>query len=419
MKRLLLILNLLFIFSMRADSVAIIISSPGEYSYSDLTIDPTDLNDCAISIQASDVIVDMSNGFIMQQEGNQIGGFCGIHIAPGLKNIIIRNISIKLLTGIGIQIDEGCENLTIENIMIRDCYAGGILCAGSMSNVIKEAIIHNCYVATCTGADGNPAYGIRLIQCNNVVVQDCIFNGNDGDSVASGFGLSLELCSACKVLNCNGNDNGGSMAGVGISLFQTQWTLVDNCNILNTIARASMNSKAVGISVNQGTHNIVRNCLVKHSNNSLVNSYGFEAFAGSNNLFVDCATKNNSAGALAAGFILYSSELRTSINHCISRANDGGVSGAGYGIYLNTAQNCDIWYNQLLNNTGATGCGLYDTVTNTTNLIAGNTAFGSSTCGFDVTRSSGSFPVVVAQVGDFTPTYSVSKYYNVDFNPGP
>jgi hypothetical protein len=413
----------LFSFAMvlriNADSIAVVIDQPGEYTFQSITANPTDLNDCAISIQASDVIVNFVDSFITQQVGNQIGGFSGIRVADGLSNIIIKNINIKFLTGTGIEFGEGCENIEIENVVIDTCNAGGIIFAGSMSSPIKDGSLKDCFVFSCTGVAGSPAYGIRLIRCDNFKIRDCIFNKNDSATTNSGFGLSLEYCTACKVLDCDANNNGGNALGVGISLYQAEWTLVQNCKVLNSIARASMASKAVGILVDQCTHTVIKNCLVKHSNNSLVDAYGFECCNGSNNLFTHCLTKNNTGATAAAGFNIHGNELKTSVANCKSRGNDGGVSGVGYGIFLDTAQSCDILFNELLNNSGATGYGLVDTVTNTTNLISGNIAFGNTTDGFDVTRTSGTFPLISAQVGDFTAISDKSRLYNVNFDPGP
>ncbi|OQA34152.1 MAG: hypothetical protein BWY54_00880 [Candidatus Dependentiae bacterium ADurb.Bin331] len=401
----------------KADSVCSVIDQPGNYEYgADNIVSPSDPDDAIVCITSSNVVVDLGEHVFAQTPGNTVGGLNGVVISADLKNVTLRNGNIGNVTGAGIIVNEGCENIVIENIQIRECPAGGILLAGTSLNAIKDGSIIDCLVLSCTGNNGGPAYGMRLVECDNFVLKNCVFENNDAGTIASGFGLSLENCDSCKIVDCSAQNNGGNILGVGISLFQCRWAIVRNCNSMNTIARsASGTSKAVGFLINDCDHNTLTDCIVKHSNSSLSQSYGFELLDGSDNMCVLCNSRNNSGATVAAGFAINGTESQTALMECTSRINNGGVAGTGYGIYINGPQNCDIWQNKLIGNTGLIGVGLKDTTTDTTNLIAGNLSFQNTTTAFDVNRTSGSLPVLFATVGDFSTIASASDYENIAF----
>ncbi|MEX0940431.1 MAG: right-handed parallel beta-helix repeat-containing protein [Candidatus Babeliales bacterium] len=417
---LVLIITNVILIPLQAQSICFSIDAPGVYDLSDIEGDPTDVNDAIVCIDSSDVIVDFHNGILFQTAGNQVGGLTGIRVNCGLNNITIRNATIRSLTGKGINVLEGCSNINIENIEIVDCDEGGILFEGTVANSITNGLITNCFIDSCTGADANAAYGLRLIESENISIDNVIFQANDAGTTANGFGASLEFCRVCRMSNCQAVANGGDQLGVGIAVIQSQWTTIEDCDVLNTVARdAASTSRAAGFLLDQSTHSNLENCLSKHNTNLLAQAFGFESNAGNGNLFIQCLSQNNIGDVRAAGFAFRNNELRSSIFRSESRGNNGGASGEGLGIFLDTAQQCDISCNQLNSNTGLTGYGLRDTVTNTTNLIAGNSAFNNTSGGFNVTRTMGTFPVVTAQVGDFSAIADISKYFNIEFTVGP
>ena len=401
----------------RAVSIAQVIDFPGYYQFGDMEGAPTDANDYVISVESNDVIIDFQGAVISQQAGNEVSGFSGVRVAPNFSNVCIKNIAVRGLTGKGMLVEEGCTDVMVEHLTINDCDAGGIVFVGTTADPIKRGVINECLVSSCTGENGGPAYGCRLIECDNVTVQDSTFLNNDGTTVASGFGISMEWCEACKLLDCQANDNGGNTLGVGINLFQSKWTLVSDCKILNTLARAGgSEDRAVGLLVDQSTNNVILNSITHHNNNLVSKSYGFEAKGGSGNVFKGCFAENNVGGTSSAGFALRDTETRSSVYNCESRRNDGGASGVGYGIYLESAQNCDVLFNKVFDNAGATGVGLKDTVLDTTNLIAGNVSFSNATLAFDVVTTGSPLPVLSAFVNDFSAIQNVSDYMNIDFN---
>jgi hypothetical protein len=402
--------------NIKADTICSSIDAPGTYIYGgSIEASPTDDNDTIVCVTSSDVTVDLG-GHVFTQT-NAVPGLDGIRVGPGLKNITIINGEIRGLTGNGILIGEGCEDVTIKNMKIKSCNATGINFAGTIANQIKDGTISECTVSSCTGANGNPAYGIRLTQCSDIDITNCSATGNDAITTNNGFGMSFEWCDGCKIINCDIESNGGNALGAGISLNQSAWCSIDYCRIVSTIARDSgPSSKAVGILLSQCSHCSASECTVKHTANLASQSHGFQSIDGINNTFFLCNSENNLGSTFASGITLRGTENKSGIFECKCRVNDGGISGTGYGIFIDGAQNCDVWYNHLIGNQGASGYGLLDNTTDTTNLIAGNLAFSNTTTGFSVTRTIGSFPVLSANVGDFSTIDSTSDYMNINFS---
>lgn len=401
---------------LNAQSICNVLNSPGlTLIEQDTVADPDITNDSMYCIEASDVILDLGGFTISQDPADPMPGFTGITVSPGLSNIIIRSGTIQGMTGSGIVIGEGCTNVTIEDITILECNASGIILNGNLGNTIKDGSISNCYVYSCTGVASNPTYGLRLIYCDNIVVQDSTFNRNDASTVNNGYGISAEWCTTCRFTDCEASANGGNAIGVGINIYNSEWSTLENCKTINNISRSSGSAQAVGFLIDTSNHTTINQCLSKHNNNAVAQAYGFHATNGSDNILESCQANQNTGGTKAAGFLFDSNEAQSSLLNCLSILNNGGASGDGYGILLDTAQHCDILFNNVSNNTGSTGVGLEDTVINTTNLIAGTIAFNNTTTNYQVTRTSGTFPVVTASLGDFSATTTAGIYVNIDF----
>lgn len=401
--------------SIYADSVCIIVNTPGFGVSGDIVASPTDPNDAIFCIQDSNVVLEM-NGFTISQDPlTTATGFNGIVVAPGLSNVVIRNGTILGTTGMGIIIGEGCSNIMIENVNVISCNATGMFFDGNIASIIQDGLISNCFVYSCTGVDGNPAYGLRMIYCDSVNVENSTFNRNDANTSNIGYGISAEWCTTCNFSNCEANANGGSSLGVGINIYNSQWSLVENCRAINNISRSSGASRAIGFLIDTSSFSIVKDCLSVHNNNALAEAYGFDATNGTNNLFDHCIAKQNVGGTTAAGFLFDNNEVDSSIYNCQSHLNNGGASGSGYGILLDTAQTCDVISNRVIsNNGGVVGVGLKDTVINTTNLINETVSFNNTFTGYQVSRTVGSFPVLTASLGNFS-TIKTAQNTNIHF----
>lgn len=395
-------------------SICTVIDQEGSYEFGGMTGDPTDTDDSLICIRSSNVELDLGDGIYSQVNGNNVAGFNGITIDSGFTNITIKNGTFNRFTGIGISTADNNSDITLENIEIINTAAGGILFNGTSMSPITDCKIKNCIVEKCNGVGGGVAYGLRLIECNNINLQDSSFNNNDAGTSNSGFGASIEFCSNVRFINCSAEQNGGNLLATGFSSSNSDWTLFENCKVINTVAR-NASGRAVGYLFDTSNFSSALSCQATHNSNLVGKGYGFEISDGSDNICLNCLSRNNVGSITAAGFILQGTETGSSIFRCISRSNDGGVAGNGYGILINGPGNCDIWYNQLVDNKGLIGVGLADTTTNSTNLYSGNVAFNNTTTGFDVPRDSGTFPSASSTVGDFSNVTDISQYININF----
>ena len=420
MKRIcVMLLGCLIAQNAQADSIATVITESGTYIFGDLANTPTDGNDACIIVQANNVIIDFQGHAITQS--NSVDGFSGIVVNSGFSNITIRNVKISGLTGKGIVVQDTCTDIFISSVDVELCLAAGIELDGTLTNHIINVDITDSSIISCTGAGASTAYGVRLVRVDNADLGNLTVLQNDAGTIAAGYGISLEFCSSSLVNNCRLNQNGGNSLGVGIGLFNSVGVSVENCEVLNTVARLSSTGEAVGVRLDTCTDCIIRNIDTAGNSNLVATAYGFEAVGGAGNIFENCSGIGNIGGTQAAGFRFGSSESNSSIADSQSRDNNGGSSGQGVGILLDTAQYCDILYNEVMDNKGLTGYGLIDTVTNTNNLIAGNIAFRNTTQSYSVTRGilDGAFPVLSAQVGNFSAIAAASQYMNIDFTVGP
>lgn len=415
MKKLLLMIPLwLTMHSAYGQSICIELVNPGDSLGGSIIADPVEPNDAIFCVIGSDVTIEMNGFTIYQDPLNTVTGLNGIVISPGLSNITIQNGTIGAVSGAGIVVGEGCTNITIQNVNVLQCNELGIIFNGNMSDIIQDGYIYNCYVYSCTGLEGNPTYGLRMVYCDNITVEDSTFNRNDAGTNDVGYGVSAEWCTTCNFVSCDANANGGTTTGVGFNIYNCQWTVLENCNAINNISRSSDPASAVGFLLDTSSYSIVKSCLSLHNNNALAEAYGFEATNGTDNLFVKCIAKQNVGGTTAAGFLFADSETDSSMYDCQSHLNNGGSSGNGYGILLDTAQTCDIIGNKVIGNIGGgLGVGLADTVLNTTNLINQTISFNNTYTGYQVTRTSGSFPVLTASLGNFSTIKTVqnTNYY--------
>ncbi|MCL4361153.1 hypothetical protein M1446_02230 [Candidatus Dependentiae bacterium] len=417
------ILKLLVIFCVitssieiiNSESIASIIDHPGTFGLGiSFQANPTDPNDAIVRITSNDVLLDLSSYKYSQASGNTVGGFDGIFISPGLKNVHIMNGIIGPVTGRGIYIGDGCSQILLENIVIQQSATTGILLDGNLTGTgISTFKIKNCAILTCTGSSGNPAYGMRIINGSNFRLEMCVCNFNDAGISTSGFGFSLENCSNGNILDSTAASNGGFSYGIGFTLNQCSICAFTNCASLNNIARdISLTSSAIGFLMNQCNGIGFINCKAVANRNVSANGIGFQSQNGT--AFINGCFGQGNIGKTAAGFILTGTENGTTIENCQASGNIAiGASGKSFGILLDGSRNCIIDNNNCNRNTGIEGYGLRDTTTNTTNLIYGNVTFLNTTTGFDVTRTVGTFPVLYANVGDFSAIQNASEYMNV------
>jgi parallel beta-helix repeat protein len=145
------------------------INAPGTYT---LTGNLQHVGSTAISIAASDVILDLG-GYTLSGAGGTKGGYgYGVGVAPGASDVIIRNGTIaEFEIEVGVML-HGVTDCTISNVTVRECGGGIAMIDGGGHTIEDNTLDHNTHANisamnsggnliegnTCTGA----AWGIRL-----------------------------------------------------------------------------------------------------------------------------------------------------------------------------------------------------------------------------------------------------------------
>ena len=352
------------------------INSPGTYGFTFLgPLEPQIYNDSLITINSSDVVVDLKNCSFSQT--GTLTGFNGIKINPYLSNIVIKNGCMKDLTGKGIYISDGCSEIQIEKMIINSCDAGGIYCDGSTYGCAGLSITESS-ISTCTGLDYGPAYGLYVKNASNVNITRSYFTYNNSKG-SPAYAAYLENCDSCHFINAVFGYNSGTPLGVGVYMKNCTDSQFLYCSgSYNYLTDNLSTSSAIGF-VFDGTSGsgITQSVAVK--NGALVgNGIGYKILNGSNNLFKECDAQGNSGSNTGAGYVLSGSEDSTHILESYSLSNVGG--SAGYGILIDGATNCTILDNRLNNHSGAVaGVAYLDTSTSNGNVIKHNLYYHNST----------------------------------------
>lgn len=149
-----------------------------------------------IEITASDVSIDL-NGFKI--EGNiEVGSLDGIHVGAGLKNVTVRNGTVKLFFGKGIEAGT-CSNLRVEAVRLVGNGGGGL--AAGLAAMVLDCV-----------ASGNQGDGFNLKQRS--LIKGCIAESNGGD------GIELDDANQARENNCSDNEGNGILV-TGSSNFVT------------------------------------------------------------------------------------------------------------------------------------------------------------------------------------------------------
>lgn len=355
------------------------LNKPGLFQLGmDLECDPTFTGDCIILVNTSDIIIDLNQNTLSQVNGNFVPGFNAITINPGCSNVTILNGTIGEVTGIGIYVSDGCSDIYINDLTVKNCNNAGILFDGILTGTgISGGSIRHSSILTCTGVDGSAAFGLHMIKCKTMIINDVFFSGHDALTTSSGYGISCEYCQAIELSDCKIAATGGNDLAVGIYLMESNNILLKNCLTFGTVARsAQATARSYGI-LAQGCQHIWLNGSTSVSNYNLeAGGVGFALHNGARNLIENSFAQSNVGYSYGAGFELYN-ETESYVTNCKTRGNKAYATGSGYGIYLkDTCTRCYIEDNSLVNNGGvAASYGIMDESPISTNLVLSNYAF--------------------------------------------
>jgi hypothetical protein len=426
---------------------------------------------CSIFINADDVVIDLGNFTLYDNTGATTTGSTGkgIDIASGKKNIVIKNGNIIGYPDTGIYVREGVDNLRIQNVTISQCWKQGIYMLGvtdansSDRNMITNGIIENCVIGRSTGTLTTDAYGLRVTEGFNILVNQCVFNRNDtGTLAADAYGARITSCTNVVFTNCDASGNRGDDAyGFRVDASSVACGFYD-CNAHgNWGEHATANGIGYGFSANTVNACTWENCAANGNQGSVMgngfhfntarycqltgcSSYysksgskgngagegarGFYSTTGEGNIWEDCMSVGaqcdlNLAAAEAMGFDLQS-ETYSMIKGCTSRNNgDNDTNPWGIGIHLQGTTQCIVDNCKMMHNKSDTteqGIGLLDTkpTSNTlvTNCFFFNNGEGSTAQNFHIAYASPGELNVTATVdqGDMVGLADIKPYQNTN-----
>lgn len=394
---------------------------PGVYIVgSDLAYDPTQTDDAIIMITGSNITLDLNLHNLYQMEGNTQPGLNAIVVASSANNVTIKNGSLGGVTGVGLYISDGCSNIYLQDLTVQDCDVTGILYNGQVTG-ISSCTMKRCSINSCKGSGGSPAYGLRMIKGNKILLEDNFFGQNDALTTSSGYGVSIEYSQGIEIAGAKVAGTGGNDLAVGVYMYQSNNILLSNVLVFGSNTH-SMNPTALSYGF------LSESCSLtwKYKCEAITNScssggaIGFASHNGSKNLVESSFAQTNLGYSYGAGIELIN-ESKSYITNCRSRGNKSLATGNGYGIRLTSGcDRCYIEENTLINNSGAIASyGLIDETIPSTCAIVGNYAFNNG-INYSVTYTGG---VVLPEIdGSLSgppgmPTTAFSNLDNVSIMP--
>lgn len=384
---------------------------PGRYVYgSDVVYLPTADNEPAISIETSNIILDLGGRTVILNPSTTNTGTIGISVAPNLSNIIITNGTIIGLNGPGIVINDGCSQVYIDKMAIRACAQTAVLADGTTTGITNLNMSNNSFVFT---QSTTTAYGVHLMGCDNIGISTCQFISNGTPATTTAYAARLESCSGALITNTNFVQTTANTTAAGLSLNNCAGCLVQNCIFFNNRSTLAAGA-AYGIMLDGGTSSENRffNCTLTSNGNSLGEGAALYSAQGTNNIIESCSLEFSNGSTVSAGIIFDGESLSRIQNSTLTGNN--ATAGDGYGILLrNTNTNCYIADNLITNNVGTAGSfGIVDEDAVSTSCVIQNTSFNNATS-YSITYPAGiTLPVVDGSVVSSSPGLPSNDVWN-------
>ncbi|HEX2977585.1 MAG TPA: right-handed parallel beta-helix repeat-containing protein [Candidatus Babeliales bacterium] len=373
------------------------ISQPGMYLLGDAITSSPAGADNIINITSSDVVLDLG-GYVISQ-ANGTANVAGIVVNPNLSDIVIRNGTIRNVTGTGISLVATDSRIRIANVIFENCATSGLAGDGSLG-ALSDIELSQCRFYGCS-TTGTAIISFRSV--NRSSITDCVIDGTV--NITSLNCIQLLACSSCRLnaITIQNVSSTGALNGVFVtagSLYNSYSnSMITNCsgvpfNGFNSADAVSIfnNCSVVGnrcvvISGLQpcffltGTNCLVTQCRAIGNSSSTGNFAGF-ATTNQNNIFLDCV----SSGLASSVVVNYSTAgaPQTIIGRCVG-SNSAGTSLAIGLSADNIATRCTVFDCLFSRNIGVSGIGVNDVVNTTGSLYYRNVAFNNSTAQFSGT----------------------------------
>lgn len=368
---------------------ALTITQPGLYTLGeDITFSPG-AADSIISIQSSDVTLDLGGRSVIQ--GNATASVNGISISAGLQRITIKNGAIRGVTGRGVFVDCNTQvnNLTISGILFDTCQSRGISFEGAA--IVAACFITNCSFIDCLlPAAGDSILFLRGVGCvvKDITIETISFGMTGAKTIINldlmAYGLfenisiraittigaltilgsfaganrsnifkniySFECASSTSTFTCINLASGGSSSSMFINCWaQSQLNSGGNiifcsangisnpnlylsCGVLGLPATVA-GSQFTGFSFTNCSNQTLIDCLIERG--AAAGDCSAYLFSGCTACqIIRCYAFNNSSGAAnsVAGFGLDSTCTKCVLRDCIAANNTGGIVARGYFI---------------------------------------------------------------------------------------
>jgi hypothetical protein len=288
-----------------------IISQPGSYYFvADIT---GEADKHGIRVETNDVTIDL-NGFALVSGG---GNTRGIDASVGLKNLCIRNGTVRGWSGGGIRAD-GVGETVAERLRLMN-NAGAVGIAVGLGSLIKDCVANGnavgfktpdrSHIANCISTE-NTGNGFEVT--SYVTILDCTSSRNQGIGIKAGGSCSILRSSATR------NDVSGIVAedGCTISDCTASWNVMKGITAPHAVVTNCSTSGNGGIGI-EALRGSVTNCSSKsNSNDGIVASEGTVSNSTAHNNLGDgidnaggsttncSATRNGNFGVVASGGVL-------------------------------------------------------------------------------------------------------------------
>jgi len=278
-------------------NAGIVIRSPGTYTFgNEILWTPNNVQSSAITIQCSNVTLDLAGFTLLVAVGDKSQQISGILASgpaanPAITNIVITNGTVANVTEYGVLAKSVCglgisrmtvTGVCMQNLNVRYLTPAGIEVSGSQDVAISDcrvtqlnvttdssagimlletiqATVSNCRTSGLVNNDG-AVQGFSLIKCINVTTTGCTaqslqshFNGNVLTSGHTVLGFCPILCLDLSYVDCAASGLTGCCDDChGMSVFLDGQVTVSRFradNIVDGVSPSNSGAKATGLEV--------------------------------------------------------------------------------------------------------------------------------------------------------------------------
>jgi hypothetical protein len=162
------------VFSTSMHAIELAITQPGIYVLGDKITGAPLAADTLITINASNVILDLNN--LVVSQSNATANVDGITVQPNLAGITIKNGIIRAVSRFGISIGAGCSRIALDGLRFENCATRALTIDGT-AGTVRDISITGCRFTGCSaGPSGDFVMNLRL--CTNILLENALFSGN-------------------------------------------------------------------------------------------------------------------------------------------------------------------------------------------------------------------------------------------------